>query len=492
MATDTLDRLRQYTFAAGPNYTDELLTLADTECADADNVYWRGGIRHLPGASRLISTPRAGAVVGLTQYNQADGTSYFLAVDAAGRLAYQNGATWTTVSTGLPTTANTFYNWVTFNNTLVVLDGSTPKTWNGVSFGNLGGSPPSARFGSVHGDYVLLSGQTANPSQVQYSDTATLQSYPAGNILNIGLDDGQILTGQVKYGDATVFFKERSIYLMVGSTASDFTVNPTISDVGNIAPNSLALTDQGIFFWSEVGPALFNGYKTVPLYARLDRKMDVVNWDAPLVISAAYYPYRKYVLVSYAGLGSTSPDRGLLIDLGNLSQQEGRVVVPAWPFTFGFTAAASAVDSTGRKRVYLGTSDGYVLTFDDGTTWNAATVTGRLRTKAYTSKRGLEFVGGQRLLEAWFGGTTTRVGLKTSVDGGTFVTHGQSPFTLSGDSVTNRLDRLRADGDGGTKGALILGRTFQHEWTLVGSTPFSFLGQSLGLEALGARETTSP
>ena len=484
MAVDDLKIVRQYSFAGGPNYTATPLTLAETECAEADNYYHDGHLRTIPGASRLISTAMAHSVVGLFQYNKADGTSYFLAASSGGRLAYQNSTTWVNVTTGLSSAANTFYKWAVFNDTLIQTNGSNPvKKWGGGAgtFANLTTAVQS-RFVTVHTDYVFLAGQTVAPSQIAYSDSEDHTTWPVGNRLNIGLDDGQIITGMVRFGDSTVVFKERSIYLVTGATAADFAVNPTLSEVGCIAPHSIVSTDIGLFFWSEVGPALFNGFKTILLTGRMRRILDTVDWDSPLAISASYYPYRKHILVSYARTGQSGvPDRALLFDLAEITENH---TPPFWPITHGWTGTTAAVDSTGRKRVYFGHTNGYVTTYDSGTTFNGSTITGRLRSRSYFPQR-LDEVVGVRTLDTWWGGTSARVTVKTSIDGATFVTHLNSPITLNGNSTTARLIHSPLSGAGSA--GQVVGRGVQVEFTTLSATPVEHLGLEIGFEPRGRR-----
>lgn len=487
MSVEALKLVRQYSVAGGPNYTASPLTLAETECAESDNYYFDGYVRTIPGASRLITTAMAHAVVGLHQYNRSDGASYFVAASAGGRLAYQSGTTWANITTGLSSAANTYYGWATFNDTLLVANGTTlVKKWGGASgtLGNLATNVPKARFLTSHFDYVLAAGQTSNPSQIAYSDSSDHTTWPPGNVLNVGVDDGQIITGFSPFGDATVVLKERSIYLLAGSTEADFAVNPTLSDVGCIAPNSIVLTDLGIFFWSEVGPALFNGFKTILLNSRMRRLLDTVDWDSPLAISAVYYPYRRQVLVSYPRTGQSGvPDRYLMFDMTSVG--ENRAPIAFWPGTFGWRTAASAVDSTGRKRAYFGHHDGYVTTYDSGTTFNGATITGRLRTRSLFPER-LDQVGGVRTIDTWWGGTTARVTVKTSVDGGTFTAHGASPIVLNGNTTSQRLVHSYLPG---ATSALRVGRSLQLEFTTLSATPVDLVGLEVGFEPLGRRPT---
>jgi hypothetical protein len=480
MSIDRLEHIRQFSFDQGPNYTQSVLSLSETECAETDNMYADGKLCTIPGAQRLITTAMAGNVVGLYQYNKSDGTSYFLAADSTGRLAYQNLTTWVNITQNLPSAANTFYDFVTFNNTLVVLNGSTVKMWDGTTFDDLGGSPPKSRYGVMHGtDYVFLAGHTSNPSQIRYSDTILVQTWPVGNTMNIGLDDGQVITGLQRFGDVTVVFKERSIWLVTGATPNAFVIQPTLSDVGCISPDSICLTDLGVFFMSEAGPALFNGFKTLLLNQRMRRILDEIDWDNPLKISSSYYPYRKQVLMSYQRTGQSVPDRALIFDLYRLG--EDRAPSTFWPLTHGWTSTTGAVDSTGRKRVYFGHANGYVTAFDAGTTFNGQTITPRFRSRAYAPDR-TDVVSGLRRLDLWFGGTVARASVKLSVDGGTFVAHGQSPVTLSN---TGNLDYVTLQGDG--HGSLKHGRVFQFEVSTPGATPINLHGMDVGLETDTAR-----
>ena len=486
MSVDQLEIVRQYSFAMGPNYTASPLTLSETECAESDNYYHDGHLRTLPGAARLIATPMAHAVLGALQYNLANGTSYFVAASSGGRLAYQNLTTWVNVTTGLSSNANTFYKWAVFNDTLIQTNGSDPvKKWGGGSgtFANLATNVPQGRFVTVHTDYVLIAGQTANPSQIAYSDSEDGTTWPVGNRLNVGLDDGQIITGFTRFGDATVIFKERSIYLLTGATAADFTLNPTLSEVGCISPNSIQVTDIGVFFMSEVGPALFNGFKTVLLNGRMRRLLDTLDWDSPLAISAEFYHYRKHLLLTYARVGQNGvPDRGLLIDFSQISDQ--RTPVAFWPITFGWTSATDATDSTGRRRVYFGHTNGYVTAYDSGTTFNGSTILGRLRTRSYFPKR-LDTIVGVRTLDTWWGGTTARVTVKTSIDGATFVPHVNSPLVLNGNTTTARLVHSPLSGAGAS--GQVVGRGVQVEYTTLSATPVEHLGLEVGFEPRGRR-----
>lgn len=493
MSVDSSKIIRQYVFDHGPNYTDSPYILTERELAESENVLWDGALKTIPGAERIVSTTFNGTsseIVGAHQYAKKDGSSFFLAVNAAGTVGYESGGAWTIVETGLSTQANTYWDWITFNNTLIALSGSNvPQKWFGTGgFDPLGGSPPSARYGIAHAtDFVVLAGHTNEPSQLRYCDSADANSWPVGNTLEVGRNEGTIITGLQRFGDTTAIFKESSIWLLSGSTPSDFSLNPTPADVGCIAPDSITLTDAGIFYWSEAGPALFNGFKSTILGKRLRRLLeDEVDFSEPLRINAAYYPFKKQVLISYQRPGQTMPDRMLLLDLYRFSTDEDdkqqRVF---WPITAGgATAMATAKDSTGRRRIYLGHHNGFVTVWDQGITFNNDPIVPRVRTRMLTVDNPA-IVSGMRAIDVRATADTSNIVIKTAVDGAdTFTTHPNTPVSLvnSGKSIK----QFRLQGDGG--GYISVGNVHQLEFTTNAATGFTLRGYETALEPLGNRE----
>lgn len=492
MAKDDVGVVRQYDFSHGPNYTDSIYSLTDKELAEADNGYWDGIVKTVPGAARIIATTIAGTthnITGITQFAPGSGaTKYLVVATDAGRLAWNNAGSWTVLAGGLNTNAKTFWDWVVFNNTLIALSGKNAvKKWGGgaATLGNLGGSPPQSKFGSHHAvDYLFFAGHTSNPSEVRYSDTATAETWPVGNSLIVGRNDNQIITGLQRFGDTTAVFKTSSIFLVSGNTPTEFSINPTPSDVGCIAPNSIVLTDAGIFFWSEAGPALFNGFKTTLLGKRLKTILDGVDWTNADKISAAYYSARKQILVAYPRTGQTYPDRTLLLDLYRISDEKAPPMF--WPITAGgFSSADSAFDSTtGIRKIVAGHSSGHATTFDSGTTWNGSTITPRVRTGALHLGKP-DHVQLVRDITIRAKAQTGRITVRFAMDGNqTFTTHTGTPYSTakSGYDVHNKM--LEGDGAGNYPSGNIL----QLEVIATGATGYQLHGYEIGTETTSRRE----
>lgn len=491
MSKEELGIIRQYDFSHGPNYTDSIYSLKDKEIAEADNSMWDGSLKTIPGAARVIATTIAGTthnIVGITQYAPGlGGTRYLVVATDAGRVAYNNAGTWSVLAGGLSANTHTFWDWVVFNNTLIALSGNNPvKKWGGGAgtFGDLGGTPPQSKYGSQHAiDYLFFAGHTSNPSEVRYSDTATAETWPVGNSLIVGRNDNQIITGLQRFGDTTTVFKKSSIFLISGATPSEFSINPTPSDVGCIAPNSIVLTDAGIFFWSEAGPALFNGYKTTLLGKRLKSILDSVDWANADKISASYYPARKQLLISYPRSGQSYTDRALLLDMYRMADDKAPPVF--WPITAGgFSSTASKIDSTGIRKVFFGHSSGHVTTFDSGTTWNGATITPRFRTGALHLGKP-DHIQLVRDVTVRAKAQTGRISIRYAMDGNqTFTTHTSTPYSTAktGYDVHQRM----FPGDGA--GQYMVGNILQLDVIATGATGYNIHGYEVATETTSRRE----
>lgn len=491
MSKDELGVIRQYDFSHGPNYTDSIYSLKDRELAQADNLFWDGSLKTTPGAERIIATTMAGTthnITGIYQFAPGSGANKYLVVATdAGRLAYNNAGSWSVLAGGLNAGTHTFWDWVVFNNTLIALSGANvPKKWGGgaATLGNLGGTPPNSKYGSHHAvDYLFFAGHTSSPSEIRYSDTATAETWPVGNSLIIGRNDNQIITGLQRFGDTTAVFKTSSIFLVSGSTPSDFGINPTPSDVGCIAPNSIVLTDAGIFFWSEAGPALFNGFKTTLLGKRLKTLLDGVDWENADKISAAYYPARKQLLISYPRNGQTYTDRALLLDLYRMGDDKAPPVF--WPITAGgFSSAASGFDSSGIRRIFFGHSSGHATTFDSGTTWNNDTIVPRFRTGALHLGKPdhVQLVRDVTLRSL---AQTGRISLRYAMDGNqTFTTHTGTPYSTSKSGYDVHQKMLEGNG----AGQYMVGNILQLDVIATGSTGYNIHGYEVATETTARRE----
>jgi hypothetical protein len=394
------------------------------------------------------------------------------------------------------------------------LSGKNPvKKWGGPggALGDVGGSPPLSRFASHHAvDYLFFAGHTSNPSQIRYNDTAALETWPVGNALEVGRDDGQFITGMKRFGDSTVVFKTASIWLVSGASPDDFQVNPTPADVGCIASRSLVPTDAGVFFWSEAGPAMFNGFKVSLLGARIRELLDDVDLSHADKISAGYYPRYRQVFVAYPRKGQTYCDRMLVLDLSMLTKTQTPTPV-FWPITVSGASSMATGDTAvaDEQRLWFGHSSGHVTEYNVtvtstifkgspdmaktgpsprtgtlSTTFNGATITTRIRTGGLHLGKP-DHVQAVRDITLRTKPKPGRIAVRYAVDGNpTFTTHGNSPYDTA--TPTNSIRQKMLEGD--SAGQYIVGNILQIEAESVGATGFDLYGYEIASETLSRRE----
>jgi hypothetical protein len=479
MSVEELTVQRQHSFRQGPNYTDPPFSLAEDELADSQNVVWDQGLKVIPGAARLVSTafPGGGALTSVHKYEQNSGTKYFITTSNNDVIGYRTSGNWTSLSSTYNGDLRPWPKSIVFNNSFIITNGRTMMAWGGPTgtFHALAGSPPAAKYLSVQGDFILATGHDG--TEVRYSDTATATTWPVSNIVNIGLDDGEQINAVVPVDEYNLFVKDRSVWYLAGYSPVTFAPK-RLATLGSRAPNMICWTPKGLFMWTEGGPGFLQGRQVILPTRRMRRLLDSVDWVNVDQGAAAYYPMRNWVVMS---LGATLFDGytsvGLILDLNTLTDDD----IAFWPFTTTGTSFQSLPDANGRRRVYIGTSDSYVLEFDNGTTWNASTVVGRARSKVFVFGNPGS-VWGLRDMDWWLKAQAGNAVIKYAVDGNqTFTT--KETVAMAKTGYDFQLHRAH----GALAGGHIVGRAFQSEITN-STTGFAAYGLEMGAVKIGRRD----
>lgn len=143
------------------------------------------------------------AIDGLRHWNQevgsgGAGTVYTGASYLIGRIGttFYDFATGAHASIGIGGTSGEISRMEPLNNVLcVVVDGLTPKQWDGTNFASLTGSPPAeARYAAVYSSKLMLAGDDANPQTLYFSGTNNPNNWT-------GLNDAGSITSQDGGGD---------------------------------------------------------------------------------------------------------------------------------------------------------------------------------------------------------------------------------------------------------------------------------------------------
>jgi hypothetical protein len=484
MGVDRIARIRQNDFSRGGDYSQSPFQLQNNQCASTENVISRYGLEAFPGAARVGAGqyPSGLQIELLYEYRKADGTVRTLAfgnnvgTDLTSVQESDRGfaAAWTTVTTGLD--SSPYWKGITFNDVAIFTStDNAPKSYDGTTFGDLAGSPPAdARLVCAHGDYVLLAGHDG--SIIRYSDTGTHIVWPVGNEIDIGVDSGQSINAMVYVGEVTAVFLEDNIWLLEGDTPANFARRPTRSVYGTRFPSSVCLTPYGLFFWSDWGPAVFDGVASTCYGTQLKRYIADVNLSLPYEIFCSYDPHNQ-LLYWRVGLAENT-DKMFIQDLRNFDPESPVI----WPLSWtAVTAMATLNNTENRNKVFLGKNDGYVLETDTGSTFDGDEYGCTVRSRYYSLgpiwKR-----QGVRRVDFALAATGVDVTVKHATDGSTtFTTNKVITPAATGDICYREMN-----GDG--TGRDIVGRSVQFELTTA-TASFGLHELDTAFEDLGARGT---
>lgn len=234
--------------------------------------------------------PFAGALAGPCRgFFKAIRTDGSVAVFAAtqNRLYRLNNTTlaWSDVSKGgaaytsIP--AADQWQFVQFNNFVIAVQVNAPPQvydlTSSSTFNDLGGSPPQARYVSVVGRFLVLSGLLSFPYRITWSGLNAVTTWTSGvnSSDSQDLPDGGIVRG-IAGGEFGFILQDQAIRKMTYAVGSPivFQIERVAEDTGLYAPYSLVRAKDRIFFLSSQGFMTMNreGYPESIGKERIDRK----------------------------------------------------------------------------------------------------------------------------------------------------------------------------------------------------------------------------
>lgn len=261
---------------------------------------FRNGIRPLNSAISGNPTFKAGIDAQFSSGTQK-------VVVVAGTDAYVLNTTTREFTAQSLTLANAQPDLQMFADKLLLFNGTDEKSYDGSSWANLSGSPPSGTIVTTHANRAIVSGVSGSPYEFYYSGVRNPNSWDTSNDkVIVGGTSGEAITAMTTLGSYLLVCTLRAswIYQQSATNPADWDFE-TISDdasqsAGCVANNILSVTRSGVymaFAWDQRGPVVFyrigNSVSVKPLWEPI---YDIVqgNTDAPLegLNTAAYSDVR--------------------------------------------------------------------------------------------------------------------------------------------------------------------------------------------------------
>lgn len=226
-------------------------------------------------APNILTSALPARCRGMFYARKTDGTiSIFAGTSVRLYQADNTALTWTDVSKGtadystLPATDN--WQFAQFGNYVIAVQANTaPQYFDltvSTAFDDLSGSPPSARYISVVGRFLVLSGLTSNANRVHWSGLDDVTTWTAGVTFSNFVDfpDGGVVRG-VAGGEFGLILQESATRRMVYSPGATpaFQIERVGEDVGLLGPYSLIRAGSKLFWYSQIGFQAFLGDGTI-------------------------------------------------------------------------------------------------------------------------------------------------------------------------------------------------------------------------------------
>lgn len=212
-------------------------------------------------------------------------------------VTYDAAASMTELLSGLDTTAR--YDFETLNDIVYILNGvDSNREWSGTGAATVaGGSPPLGKYVQVHKNRMFIAGVAALRSRLYYSDLSDAETWPVLNFIDVGKGDGDTITGLTVLLDALVIYKTNSVWMLTGSSSSDFVLRRVTDEAGTSSNKSLALVKNNLIGIATDGVRLFDGIKSVAASDKIRVTFEGLNRTQLGLAEGVVFDHHYYLAV---------------------------------------------------------------------------------------------------------------------------------------------------------------------------------------------------
>lgn len=363
----------------GLNTSSSPTSLEDNESSDCQNIdFDKFGAFKKRGGYTAINTDayNSGATWnGLHWFEKSDGNSYLLGVcgnklvSATSLTQAANPFTDRTGALTLTAGNNNSVSWATHLDTVIGTNGVNPVfkcvgSSNGAALSVPTGLT-TAKFVCVFKGYTILANVTVSgtthKSRIYWSTIDTIETWDDADYRDLGLNDGQEITGIYVLGESLIVFKDR--YIWIGSFTGDsdipFVFTRARSHVGCAAGSSIQESDNGLLFRSWDGYYYFDGNNSFKLSDKVSTTLESFSTSRIENIKSIYYMTKNMYISSETLSGGTTHDRNMTYNTYN----------NAWSLYKGITANCFArCYVSGQEKIVFGDYAGFIYLLDQGST----------------------------------------------------------------------------------------------------------------------------
>lgn len=349
-----------------------------------------GGYRRIDGTTRWNSNivPQTAAANEKVLLSAWLGTTMIAARGEKIFKATSDTASWTEIDTGRTSAERYTFERYNYDGTDKIImadganhastyDGTTLTDMNGALGGGAGTAPTDPAYVVSFREHMFYAGTSTNPHEVVFSAPFDENDFTAGNGAGSLKCDSEV-TGMKVWRKELYIFCEESIHKIVGSSLSDFAMEPVTSKIGCL--NNWTVQEFG-------GDLIFlapDGLRTIAGTAKID--------DTELgTISHAVRPRFNGItdasLFDSLVIPSKTQYRLFMVEAGEVeSTSDGIICVQKGTDVYEFADIEGIKPSStdfhivsGQERIIHGGYDGYIYEQEDGNDFNGTPIIGNYR-----------------------------------------------------------------------------------------------------------------
>jgi hypothetical protein len=364
----------------GLNSTAGALELQNNESSDLQNIdFDKFGSVYKRSGYTVLCTGGTTGVAGCDglwwyEYN-AVGTATRKAVNVTDGALYKMDSldgTWDNITGGLTLTPGNHCDFANAFNIMYGTNGEdAPFQWAGTGTATTMAVPTgltAAKYTTLFNNYLFLGNVTVSattyPTRIYWSTIRDAGVWEGDQWIEVGMNDGQAITGLKVLQDRLVVYKERSIYNVFYTGDADIPFilpggGKANSPVGCIAPFSIQEVENGHVFLAHDGLYYYDGSNSTKLSYKIFKtfKDDMNNNVFNKAVSCVLKSKNRYMLALTASGGATN-NRVIVWDYYN----------NAFSVYKGISASAMTTFfvSGFQENTYFSDYLGYTYTMDTG------------------------------------------------------------------------------------------------------------------------------
>lgn len=305
-------------FKGGLNTRDFPDSIADNEATELKNFLMNrdGSLEKRAGSLKYNSAEISAnqPVHSIFRYYKAGYKKMLCVCNSNLYLGDDGAGTWSSIAV---LSNNNVCSFVVYNDILYFTNGTDFKQYDGTTVSNIAGTPKVGKYLAVRKERIYVAGAT-KPNRIYFCDSGDPTDWDAVagdpdsgvNYVDMGAGDNDVIMGILNLRDVLVVYKRNSIWILAGTTQSNFFTSKVIDNLGCVSPKTIIGHKNVHYFLYRDGLHVFDGSVT----AKVSDKVSPLIEDAVTLESAAGTIYKERYWLSFRKSGDSANKSVLVLD----------------------------------------------------------------------------------------------------------------------------------------------------------------------------------